>query len=561
MATLQALAGLQPGRTIQLEAAEAVLGRNPDCAVVLESPAVSRQHARIVRRNNQFLVEDLGSRNGTYVNGEPVVQPRLLREGDQVVICDNVFLFHAGPPVEGDETGQSADPISATTLVDDEQPAVDSRIMSRVELTSGSTSLQLQVNSEAKLKALLEISKALGKSLGLQEVLPKILEGLFHIFIRADRGFVVLKDPRTARLVPKAVRYRRAQHADTIRISRTIVNTVMNGKEAILSADAASDSRFLMSDSIVDFQIRSMMCAPLVGSDGRVLGVIQIDTLDQRNRFTRDDLDVLASVAVQAAFAVENAELHETALREQALARELAVAHQVQRGLLPSSPPTLAEYDFFDFYEPANELGGDYYDYVPLSDGRVAVVIADVAGKGISASLMMARLSAQTHSCLATEASPAAAIGRLNKLFCESGWEDRFVTFAVCVLHPQRHEVTVVNAGHLPPLLRRHDGSVEALGDEIAGLPLGIDGNAQYGQQAVPLAPGDCLALYTDGITEAMNAADELYGSVRLTEQLQRDVRRPREIGLRVLEDVKGFVGSRRQNDDICLTVFGRGSA
>ena len=194
---------------------------------------------------------------------------------------------------------------------------------------------------------------------------------------------------------------------------------------------------------------------PLINRDGNSLGVIQIDTLDPRNRFRQDDLDVLVSVACQAAFAVENAQLHEAAMRDQAMRRELAVAHEVQRGFLPSAAPRIPEYDFFEFYEPANQLGGDYYDYVELPGGRLAVVVADVSGKGISASLLMAKLSAETRYCLASEPSPAAAVGRLNRAFCDSGWEDRFVTMVLAVLDPRRHEVTVVNAGHLPPLLRR----------------------------------------------------------------------------------------------------------
>ena len=162
-----------------------------------------------------------------------------------------------------------------------------------------------------------------------------------------------------------------------------------------------------MAESIVDFHIRSMICAPLVDRDGNSLGVIQLDTLDPRNRFKKDDLDVLVSVACQAAFAVENAQLHEAAMHDQAIRRELAVAHEVQRGFLPSAAPRIPEYDFFEFYEPANQLGGDYYDYVELPGGRLAVVVADVSGKGISASLLMAKLSAETRYCLASEPSPA----------------------------------------------------------------------------------------------------------------------------------------------------------
>src|SRR5205085_1371889 len=146
-----------------------------------------------------------------------------------------------------------------------------------------------------------------------------------------------------------------------------------NSKEAILSADASTDQRFDQSESIADLRIRSVMCAPLVDNEGNALGVIQIDTGDQRHRFSQDDLDVLASVASQAAVAVDNAQLHEQALRQQAVERDLLLAHKVQRGLLPSQPPHIPGYHFFDFYEPANQVGGDYYDYIDLSGGRLAV--------------------------------------------------------------------------------------------------------------------------------------------------------------------------------------------
>jgi serine phosphatase RsbU (regulator of sigma subunit) len=392
----------------------------------------------------------------------------------------------------------------------------------------------------------------------LAEVLPKLLDSLFTIFLQADRGFLVLRDPQTGRLTPKGVKYRRHEDTQSLRISRTIVNNVMTSKEAILSADAATDARFDMAESIVDFHIRSMMCAPLIDRGGNSLGVIQLDTLDPRNRFEQDDLDLLVSVACQAAFAVENAQLHEAAMRDQALKRELAVAHEVQRGFLPFAAPRIAEYDFFEFYEPANQLGGDYYDYVELPGGRLAVVVADVSGKGISASLLMAKLSAETRYCLAGEPSPAAAVGRLNRLFCDSNWEDRFVTMVLAVLDPRRHEVTIVNAGHLPPLLRRGPGMVEAVGEAESRLPLGVDHDVEYAPCILPLAPGESLLLYTDGITEAMNANGELYGSQRLLALLGANVDRVGLLGRRILDDVKRFVGGRSQSDDMCLSCFGR---
>jgi serine phosphatase RsbU (regulator of sigma subunit)/pSer/pThr/pTyr-binding forkhead associated (FHA) protein len=560
MAVLRAMQGSNPGQLFPLEGESAVLGRHPDCDIVLESGAVSRQHARVTLVDGNYFVEDLRSRNGTFVNGRVIADRQLLADGDQLGICELLFSFHlsaADPELLFDEEPPSG--LEATaTMIDGRRLTPSSTIMSKVDISSGSSGLQLEVNPKAKLKALIEIAQNLGKALGLSEVLPKLLDSLFAIFIQADRGFIVLKDPATGRLVPKAVKYRREQDEEGARISRTIVGGVMNGKEAILSADATSDSRFDMAESIVDFHIRSMMCAPLIDSEGNALGVIQIDTLDQRSRFNREDLDVLASVACQAAVAVENAQLHETALRERAQARELAVAYEVQRGFLPSTQPQIPQYEFFDFYDPARELGGDYYDYVPLAEGRLAVVVADVSGKGAPAALLMARLSAETRFCLASEPTPAEAVGRLNRVFSGSNWEDRFVTLVLAVLDPTRHEVAIVNAGHLPPLLRRGSAAVEAVGEAEAQLPLGVDEDVTYAQHTLTMAPGDCLALYTDGITEAMNDAGELYGNERLWARLASNVARVGFIGQAILDDVKQFVGTRAQSDDMCLTCFGR---
>jgi serine phosphatase RsbU (regulator of sigma subunit) len=561
MAVLRALEGVNPGKLFPLEGAAVILGRHPACDIVLESAAVSRQHARILAVDGNFYLEDLHSRNGTFLNGQPVIQRQLLDEHDEVGICDLLFTFHLRPPEANVTTppARRGDMTAEAFMVDDDQqPPNRSTIMSKLNVSSGPTGLRLELNTAAKLKALIEISQNLGMALGLVEVLPKLLDSLFAIFLQADRGFIVLRDPLTSRLIPKAIKYRRHEDKQSVRISRTIVNNVMTSKEAILSADAATDVRFDMAESIVDFQIRSMMCAPLVNRDGQSLGVIQLDTLDPRNRFEQDDLDMLVSVACQAAFAVENAQLHEAAVHDEALKRELAVAHEVQRGFLPSAAPRVPEYDFFEFYEPANQLGGDYYDYVELPGGRLAVVVADVSGKGISASLLMAKLSAETRYCLASEPSPVAALGRLNRLFCDSSWEDRFVTMVLAVLDPRRHEVIVVNAGHLPPLLRRGPAQVEVVGQAEARLPLGVDRDVEYAPTIVPLAPGQSLVLYTDGITEAMNANDECYGLQRLLTLLSSDVDRLSLLGRRILDDVKRFVGARSQSDDMCLTCLGR---
>ncbi|HQU42402.1 MAG TPA: SpoIIE family protein phosphatase, partial [Pirellulales bacterium] len=481
---------------------------------------------------------------------------RRLYNNDQVKICDLLFSFHDGDPTA---TAIVKDDEGPVTLFDEGGANTTSTIMSTLEVKSSRSGLRVSaVNPETKLKALLEISRNLGSAIALEQVLPKILDSLFKIFLQADRGFIVLQGAEPGVLVPKAMKLRRGESEDTIRISRTIVRKAMDGKEAILSADAATDSRFDSSQSIADFRIRSMMCAPLLGTEGTAMGVIRIDTLDQRTPFSQDDLDLLASVASQASFAVENAQLHEAALRQRALERDLELAHTVQQGFLPHKSPDIAGYEFFDFYEPANQVGGDYFDYIVLPRNRLAIIVADVSGKGMPAALLMVKLSAEAKYALVTEAGPTGALLQLNAQFAQASWADRFVTMAIVVLDLERHEVQIANAGHLPPYVRRREGGVEAVGVDQISVPLGVIDELYCEELSVPLSPGDMVVMFTDGISEAMNMNNDLYGLARISEQVGGMAGSVKQLGDQILQDVKRFVGKRSQSDDMCLLCFGR---
>jgi serine phosphatase RsbU (regulator of sigma subunit) len=601
MALLQSFVGGSPGEQIAISGSRAVLGRHPECDIVLDAAAVSRQHAQILQEGEDFYIEDLHSRNGTFVNGRLVHGKLQLVDGDRLKICDLLFTFYRQPPTDElgpgvlataagpggtlmdaqrtsagrDGVGQggagglsdglggplrfgNASLVNRTEIVDDGEETGNSTIMSKLDASPRrSTGLSI-VNPEMKLRAMIEIAQNLARAVTLEEVLPKLLDSMFKIFTQADRGFIILRTLPDGPLIPKAIKCRHAELEDRVRISRTIVNQAMESKQALLSADAASDIRFEASQSIADLRIRSLMCAPLINGEGHALGVIQVDTTDQRQRFQKDDLDVLASIAAQAAIAVDNAQMHETALKRQSLERDLELAHKVQRGLLPAAPPRMADYHFFDFYESANQVGGDYYDYVDLPDNRLAIVLADVSGKGVSAALLMAKLSGEVRYCLASERTPAAALNRINTAFSRAGWDDRFVSFILAVLDRSRHEVTIVNAGHMPPLLRHSGGQVESVGDAEAGWLLGIDADYSYQQCSRQLAVGDSLTMFTDGISEAMNGRGELYGLERLRAQIATEGASVAGVGRQLLDDVRRFVGGQAQSDDMCLVSFGR---
>jgi serine phosphatase RsbU (regulator of sigma subunit) len=331
----------------------------------------------------------------------------------------------------------------------------------------------------------------------------------------------------------------------------------MDSKEAILSADAASDERFEMSQSIADFRIRSMMCAPLLDNEGKAFGALQIDTLDQRHRFTKEDLEILVSTASQAAIAIQNAQMHEAALKQREHDRDMELATEVQHGFLPDKRPDLAGYEFYDYYQPAEQIGGDYFDYIPLPDGRLAVVVADVVGHGVAAALLMAKLSAEVRFSLYTEPKPAAAVTRLNEKISALNIQ-RFVTMILVVVDPREHRATIVNAGHMAPLHRRTSGQIDEPGDAIAGLPLGITDAIGYEQCEIEIAPGETLTLYTDGINESIDALGAFYTIDRLRGHATKIPGPVEKLGQTIIEDVRRFLGKAPQNDDMCLVCFAR---
>jgi serine phosphatase RsbU (regulator of sigma subunit) len=384
------------------------------------------------------------------------------------------------------------------------------------------------------------------------------------VFRQADRCFVIMLD-ESARPIAKVVKNRRAKHDDT-RFSRTIVKKTIDKLESYLSEDASSDMSLGPAASIAEFKIRSVMCVPLVTSEGMALGAIQLDTQDKAKKFITDDLNLLAIVANLASVAIEKARMHETLLAREREQKEIELARTVQLGFLPQHLPEVGGYEFYSHYSPAQTVGGDYYDFVLLPGGRVAVVLGDVAGKGVPAALLVAKLSSEVRFSLVTEPDPAKAITNLNDEMFRGGLHDRFVTLSVLVLDPVAHVLTIVNAGHLPPKLYRGGTGLltDAIEHDVTGLPLGVVPEYSYEARTVSLEPGDTVTVYTDGVTDALNARDKMFGSDEVARYLSPDdpklveAGRPKLVGERLVNAVRRHAGGRPQNDDIAVVCFGR---
>jgi serine phosphatase RsbU (regulator of sigma subunit) len=458
--------------------------------------------------------------------------PLVLHHRDRIEICGYTFLYHDESAVAcacalGDETSSVTPDSSAVTSI----------------LDGSSTAWMLRTDAQPrdKLLALMKLAQDLRKSITLGELLPDVLERLLSLYGRADRALVALRETGPGRPATIRVRHRGSERTSEGGQASKIIKEVMSSGKAVVS-----DQGLIMS-------------APLLDLEGRPLGAIQVDALGSQFSFRREDLDLLTTVAFQVSVVLENTILHEAALRERSLEIELKLAQQIQVDLLPSEPPRIAGYEFFDYYAPAKYVGGDYYDYLPLEGNRLALVVGDVSGKGVPAALLMVKVASELEASLATELDPVQVLNQVNQRFSRRNPDGTFVTMVLAVLDLSAHQMSIVNAGHLRPLLRRPDGSVVEIGDAEAGLPLGVAPSRSYAQTRLDIQLGDALVLVSDGITEAHSADRGMYGQQRLLDQLHPPADTVGDLGRRIINDVDRFVGQHPQSDDRCLLCMRRG--
>jgi phosphoserine phosphatase RsbU/P len=313
------------------------------------------------------------------------------------------------------------------------------------------------------------------------------------------------------------------------------------------------------SASIADQKAHSVIGVPRLAPDGQASGSKPLSAREDK-QILEDDRDVPADVAGQMAASLRNASLHETLLEYERLARDLKSAEEVQHQLLPQSLPKLPGYAFFAYYRAAHEVGGDYYDFVALPENRLGIALGDVSGKGVAAALIMAKFSGDARLNLRTEGSAAAAARVLNTALCKTGIDDRFITLSLLVLEASTGRLQLCSAGHPPVLLRRADGTVEELGKNVGGFPLGIVPDTAYQQVNVELRPGDVAVVYSDGVTDSRNPTENLYDTQdnrRLLKCIEGAAGGPEAVGEAILQEIHEFSRGHVQADDITLVSFG----
>ncbi len=551
---------LQEGKAtpFPLNGEKQTLGRHPGCDIHLESNMISRQHAAVSKDNDKFCIEDLGSGNGTFLNGKKLDAKAPLQHNDRVKLGPVLLRFEGDNPSAAEdssllkvEKGSSAFQID----IEGEEDS-SSSIMGTVSGVAGFGALD--VRPEAKLKAVLEISKSLAGTVDTKLILPNILDTLFGIFPHADRGCILLKDKKSEQMIPAAQKHRRDDDDATVKLSRTILRQVIDEKQAILSADATSDARFEASESISDLTIRSMMCVPLLSLDGEPMGVINIDTQNPLQQFKKEDLELLLAVAGQAALSFESAMLLQSHLEKMKQDSEMSIAEGVQHALLPDNLPEVNGYRFFASYDAAQAVGGDYYDAMMLNDDKICLSFGDVAGKGVPGALIMSRISSCVQNILTYVHDVGEAMTAINHHMCHHAAEGRFVTYVLAIIDLNTHEMTFSVAGHMPPLIRKVDGTIYEFDDEIVGMPIGVMEDYPYEVVTRKLEPGETVVIITDGVDEAMNPQGDLYTKERVVEFIKTASPNPEELGKALLADVRSHANGRPQNDDITIMTFGR---
>jgi sigma-B regulation protein RsbU (phosphoserine phosphatase) len=375
---------------------------------------------------------------------------------------------------------------------------------------------------------------------------------------RAERGFVMLHE------VDGTLGFRVARGIDQntiddpqFQVSRSVVERVAHEGEPILTSDAQADDRFSKRQSVMMLGLRAILCVPLKIKD-KLLGVVYVDNRLQAGIFTQADLDLLTTIASSAAIAVENARLYQVAVEKGRMERELQMAHDIQAGLLPHETPQIPGWEFAAHWQPAREVSGDYYDFIPLHGGQLGIVVADVSDKGMPAALFMALTRSTVRASVSHISSPADGIAHANHLICADATGGMFVTLFYALLDPKVGEITYVNAGHNPSLL--YSAEQEQLVKLTrTGMAIGVIEDSAFEQRTVQLAPGDFVLLYTDGLTDATNAQVQELGEERLQRVILDHRHAPTTEIMTALEQaIDDFVGSAPRFDDTTIMIVKR---
>jgi serine phosphatase RsbU (regulator of sigma subunit) len=508
----------------------------------LSDRRISRNCAAVVIEANRYYVEDRGQRRGLFVNGEKI-DSRELQDGDIVTFgLDDSYeiIFRSAKGADDDSIPQ---------------------LLTRIEhITSSEPSGGLR-----KLNLLLEATTLLHSQLPLDSVLGKMLDYAVSV-TDADRGLLLETDAGGALKVKLARRSGGLRlPPESLTPSQTAIQLALKQKSPVITEDLAqADVDLQAAQSIVAQRLRAVVVIPLYALSraktqesmvnikcGDFLGVLYLDSR-RPAAFSRLDRQILDALAADAASILDNARLVERERERQRLEQEINIARDIQQALLPRDFREFPHLAVTGFNLPCLSVGGDYFDVFPLSDGRTAFLIADVSGKGLGAALLTTMLQgALSGMTLGTD--PARVLTHVNRFLCDHSEVGRYATMFFGVLDQEGH-LEFINAGHPSPFLIRHGAAEEAFTE--GSYPVGLVPEAQYTAVCLKLEPGDTLVLFSDGVTEAMDPDEQMFGVARLKELLTGQIECPLEqLQKCVLEAVENFARGARQADDLTLLI------
>lgn len=524
----------------QLQGSMISIGRASDCSIPIKDRYLSRRHAEILSAEGHWVLKDLGSANGTYLNGSRVERDQRLRAGDRIRLGDTEIVFETSEH-NTDRFLAVADTAASTTI---SIPLHDSEI-------------RVDTGDLSKLKTLNQLARELLEDRPMDQLFGFITERVLE-HTQASRAAIGLLGPDGESFLNVEVRRQDKTDDSELRISRTVLDEVVKEKKALAFMDVAMDEKLSRAKSIVMQGIRSILCAPLtIGSS--VVGVLYVDYLFTQRTISEQDVRLVAQIARFAAIKLETTRLREDAIQKRIMDEELKTASSIQQGLLPPAPTGVPGYTFAGASRPCRTVSGDYYDFVVRPDGKVYFAIADVSGKGVTAGLMMAGLQASFRIFCKSNPTPAELVSQLNIALKENLPQSKFVTLFLGRLDTRTGVIEYANAGHTPPLWIRGD-SVEEL--EETDLVLGVITRADYLNRTLQLAPGDALVLFTDGVTEAENLDGDDLGSQRLVGRLSKLHGTSAMAITTVIEgEVLSHIGDATVADDVTLVVVSRNSS
>ncbi len=503
MQELQILSPDGQNRFVPLTSERISLGRSSTAELCFpEDNGLSRQHLALERDGDGWALRDLGSKNGTMLNGAKITGRTLLKPGDRITAGHLILVYDGAasreqrPVVVFDRRDETGDHTSSSTVITQLQGVIkpDGGIV------------EAQTLAASHVSALVRAGNELAGNRPLPELFRFILDLAIQA-VKADRG--VLMTAEGDDLVVQANR------GEGFHISTAVRDRVLNSGLSVLVRDTSVDDAFRERRSIVEQNIRTLMAVPLQTRD-KIIGIIYVDSPSLLREFTKDDLSLLTVMANVAAIRIEHTRLAEIEQARQLLARDLEQAAEIQRRFLPGIAPSVRGLDVAGHNAPSRTVGGDYYDFFPYGSSRIAMVLGDVSGKGMPASLLMMGLQARVQVLIEEPKSLGEVMTRLNRITSANCPADRFISLFFCILDGDTGELTFCNAGHNPPLIIHANGGYEQL--KGGGPVLGILPFIEYQEYGAQLDKGDALIIYSDGVTEANSPAGVQFEVERLAQ-------------------------------------------